>query len=190
MLIKVVNFLNLFWTNLKRNFFKEILLGLGVILASMVLIISSTFGDGIEKLHKQSILGKIPINEIKINGSLKLNPKTIYNITPQFIKLIEEMKEVNKVTKISKANFPVSVLITFKPPPIISLVAGVPTKTFFIEMPVIGIPDSLANPYISKSQTKKGRIDRWKNVYNQFQLNDAQIIKGKKILIFLKLILS
>ncbi|MDH5598412.1 MAG: phosphoribosyltransferase family protein [Cyclobacteriaceae bacterium] len=41
----------------------------------------------------------------------------------------------------------------------------------------------LIRKFEGKSQTKKGRIDRWKNVYNQFQLNDAQIIKGKKILL-------
>jgi len=160
--LKIVNFIYLYWTNLKRNFLREIILGLGVILATLVLIIATTFGDGIEKLHKQSILGRIPVNEIKIAGKVTHSPKVIYNIKPELVTLIEKMPEVERVTPISKANFPVTLLVTFNPPQIISMFSGTTKRTFFLEVPVVGIPDFLAKPYFDDQSVKKDFPDGFK----------------------------
>ncbi len=157
-MIRFINFLHLFKVNLKRNFLKEIVLGLGVIFATMILITGIALGDGIEKLFKESMLNQFPVDEIKINGkvigsglgpnTLNLGPvtlsphKVVYNIHQNVIDQIKEWPEVKGVQPISKAIFPVTLLLSMKLP--------VGNRRIVIEPPVIGIANSLAQDNLKK----------------------------------------
>ncbi len=157
-MIRFINFLNLFKINLMRNFLKEIALGLGVIFATVILITGIALGDGIEKLFKESMLNQFPVDEVKINGmvtgsglgpnTLNLGPitlssdKKVYNIHQELIEQLKKWPEVKAIKPISKAIFPVTLLLSMKLP------AG--ERRIVIEPPAIGIPNSLAQDYLKK----------------------------------------
>ncbi len=168
---KIINFGHLFWVNLKRNFFKEILLGIGVILATVVLILGNFFGDAFETLHKVSILGKIPANEIKINGKFIkagiLSPKKIYNLKPDHINKLLKIPEIEKITPISIARFPSTLYFTINPSSKLPII-GLRKMKLFVEVPVAGIPESLV---------QKNHIDpeAMKNFPNGFKRHDDYI---------------
>jgi ComF family protein len=50
-------------------------------------------------------------------------------------------------------------------------------------IPVPVLNDVILRPHHTETQTKKGRIERWKNMDGKFVLNDAHIIAGKHILL-------
>lgn len=161
---RIINFLYLFWINLRRNFLKEIALGLGVVLATTTLIIGTSLGDGIEGLYRRTVLSQIPVDQIKINGTmevsrigaalrltpLKIDPnKKVNNIKSDFIELVKSWPEVSHVTPLSRANFPISLCIVLPPP----LGEG---EFIFLEPPVVGIPNSLAQDYLRKHLDGEG----------------------------------
>lgn len=159
---RFLNFINLFWINFKRNFFKEIALGIGVIIATSTLIIGTCLGDGLEILHKKSILREVPVDQIRISGNMKASAigpnkidlgiinikpdKQVFNISPELIQEIKSWKEVRDIITISKANFPVTVYVDGNSP-----VTKLPFA-FFAEPPIVGIPDKLAQVYLEKYQ--------------------------------------
>ncbi|MCX8019207.1 MAG: phosphoribosyltransferase family protein [Chitinophagaceae bacterium] len=50
-----------------------------------------------------------------------------------------------------------------------------------MNVPVLN--DVVSRPYFTETQTRKGRIERWKNIEGKFSLNCASQIHGKKILL-------
>ncbi len=149
---RLVNFIQILIQNIRRNILKELVIGLGITLATLVLIIGSALGNTIEKMYKTSIFSEIPVDEIRISGqveisglgfkSIEIGPiklksqKKIYNIHNNFIDQIRKWDEIKSVIPVSKANFPITAIINLKPP--------LGQQSFFFEPPVIGIPKSLA----------------------------------------------
>ena len=160
---RIINFIILFLINLKRNFFKEIFVGFGIILATLTLIVGTSLVSTMEKIYTKTILDQIPLDEVIVQGTMRtsgLGPKTIrlgpftfkstkeiYNITPKILESIRKWPEVKSVIPVSKANFPVIARISLKLP------RG--ERRFFAEPPVIGIPDKLAEKYLKKYLTKR-----------------------------------
>jgi ComF family protein len=50
-------------------------------------------------------------------------------------------------------------------------------------IPVPVLSNTLLRPHHTETQTKKGRIERWKNMDGKFILNDINIIAGKHVLL-------
>ncbi len=151
---RLINLINLFWINIKRNFIKEVIMGLGVIISTVTLVVGVFLGDILERLHKESILGKIPTNEIKIKGKVTIGTpdKKISVITPNFISKIKLIPHVKDVIAIHEAHFPSTLFIKLN----IGLFTGnvKADRTFLIEPQVVGIPNSIAQKYINSPSIK------------------------------------
>ncbi len=140
LMINIFHTLQIFFTNLKRNFLREFLVGIGIILGVSVLIIATTFGDGFELLLKNSILSQIKYEEIKVKATKNKdgseNKITIKHINE--IKKIEGIVEAYPMTEIS---FQISALMKI---PIIN-------RTSILGLVGNAIPSQLADSYIEES---------------------------------------
>lgn len=142
----IFNPIRLFFMNIKRNFLKEILIGIGILISVFSIIVATAFGDGIERMSKKSIYSKIPATRIKIQGRIFSNPlnkftgrrvHTQSNISWLFIKKhILSIKGVKSVIPIQNVTYPIS--------------AEFPIFGMVMKMDVIanGIPNRLAYQYM------------------------------------------
>ena len=132
--------------NIRRNIFREIFIGIGILISVFVLILSVTFGDAIENMAKNNVFSRIPATRIKISGRIYSNPLNRFfnrrvhaqqNITWDFIKKnILSIKGVKSVIPIQNVTYPIS--------------AEFPFFGFNMKMDLIanGLPNGLAYPYI------------------------------------------
>ncbi len=104
----------------------------------MLLILSSIIGTGIEKLFKQSALGSIPQEQLKIVSTSVDNP-----VTKDKIEEIKKFNYVDEIIPIYRARFPVTSWFE------------VPTLDIrmFAEPEIIGIPDKIASSVLENQSS-------------------------------------
>ncbi len=160
---KIQNTTALLLQNLKRNFIKEIFLGIGVIVGVIIIIVANSFGDGFERLVQKSFLGKIPTQDIKLRGTAStggllsvLNNQDgqkskleLNNITKDRIKQMEDMEGVKNVIELSESTFPLYAATSKE----FSQYFG--DKGFVTELIANGIPEEIAQKYLSEAFYKK-----------------------------------
>ncbi len=142
--INIINTVRVFFTNLRRNFLKELLVGIGIIFGVSILIVSTTLADGFERLIRNSILGQISYEEIKITGE-KLPSGDDSLITFEQMLEIENFHGVKKVYPLTDIPFQISAIMKipiFNRKTVMGLVGN-------------GVPKELADPHIEKELREK-----------------------------------
>lgn len=131
--INIFNTIRIFLTNLRRNFLRELLVGIGVVIGVAILIIATTFGDGFEKLVKNSILGQVRYEQLKIKST---GNETL--ITIDHIKELEKIEGVVRAVPASDISYPISAILKI---PVIN-------RRTLLGLVGNAIPSELADPYI------------------------------------------
>ncbi len=142
--INILNTVRIFFTNLRRNFIKELLVGIGIIFGVSILIVSTTLADGFERLIRNSILGQINYEEIKIKG-MKLPSGEDSIITYEQMIELESFHGVENVYPLTDIPFQISAIMKI---PVIN-------RRTLMGLVGNGVPKELADPHIEKELTEK-----------------------------------
>lgn len=143
-LINICNTIRIFITNLRRNFIRELLVGIGVVFGVTILIIATTFGDGFERLIKNSILGEIKYEQLKIKGDAKKDG-TKTKITIEHINELKQIEGIVDVLPMTNISFPISAKMK------------IPMTKSASKLELIGnaVPPELANAHINENLRNK-----------------------------------
>ncbi|MFW5800241.1 MAG: ABC transporter permease [Spirochaetota bacterium] len=143
-IINIYNTIKLFLTNLRRNFLRELVVGIGVIIGVSILIVATTFGDGFERLVRNSILGQIRHEQVKIHGKTNESGKTT-RISMEHIKSLESIEGVVSVVPMADITYPISAIIKI---PVVN-------RRTILGLVGNAIPAELADPYIEEDLRDK-----------------------------------
>lgn len=143
-LLNVYNSIRVFLLNLKRNFLREFLVGIGIIFGVSILIIATTFSNGLEKLVKNSVLGQIKYEEIIIKGK-NINKSERAKITIAQLNELRKIEGIERAEPMAEIDFPISAIMKI---PIIN-------RNTILGLVGNSVPSTLAEQYIKEELKEK-----------------------------------
>ncbi len=144
-LLNIYNSIRVFLLNLKRNFLREFLVGIGIIFGVSILIIATTFSNGLEKLVKSSVLGQIKYEEIIIKGKKIGGNNERAKITTAELNELREIEGIERAEPMAEIDFPISAIMKI---PVIN-------RNTILGLVGNAVPSTLGNEYIKDELKEK-----------------------------------